>query len=365
MKILFLEPFFGGSHKDFATGFAAHSRHEITLLTLPPLYWRWRMRTASLNFLQKIKQLNEYDRVFVTDMMDVAQFKTLAGSGCPPIVLYFHENQLSYPLSSRARQLKPDVDAGLINLNSALAAEQVWFNSTFHLTSFEKELRGLIKQIPAPRPKGIVDRILKKSRVMYPGCRFPATPDSQASAARTPPLIVWNHRWDYDKQPEYFFKVLMRLKKTGIPFSLAVLGERYDLYPDVFDQARNLFDKEIVAFGYESSRSVYESWLSKGRVVVSTAIQENFGISVVEAVRFGCFPLLPHRLSYPELIPESCHDAVFYRTEHQLVEKLTDQLQPGNAFSAECNEMSAHMQQFSWENQAPLYDGLLEALPRS
>ncbi len=365
MKILFLEPFFGGSHQDFATGFAAHSRHDITLLTLAPEYWRWRMRTASLNFFQKINRLHDYDLVFATDMMDVAQFRALAGSGCPPVVLYFHENQLSYPLSSRARQRKPDMDAGIINMNSALAADQVWFNSRFHLRSFEKELRHLVKQVPAPRPKGLVDRILKKSRVVYPGCRFPETSGLRHSSPPPPPLIVWNHRWEYDKQPDLFFKVLIRLKKRGISFSLAVLGERYDLYPDVFDQARKLLDNEIAAFGYEPSRTAYEAWLKQGRVVVSTAVQENFGISVVEAVRFGCFPLLPRRLSYPELMPESCHDAVFYRTEHQLVEMLTDQLQPGNARAVERHALAAHMQQFSWERQAPLYDDLLETLARA
>jgi glycosyltransferase involved in cell wall biosynthesis len=367
MKILFLEPFFGGSHKDFATGLSAHSRHDITLLTLAPEYWRWRMRTASLNFLQKIKRLKEYDLVFATDMMDVAQFRALSGPDCPPVVLYFHENQLSYPLSSRAKQRKPDVDAGLIHLNSALASDQVWFNSNFHLTLFEKELRRLVKQIPAPRPTGMVDRICEKSRVVYPGCRFPATsgPVPSAAATLTPPLIIWNHRWEYDKQPDLFFKVLMRLKKRGIAFSLAVLGERYELYPEVFDRARGLFEKEMVAFGYEPCRTAYEAWLGKGRVVVSTAVQENFGISVVEAVRFGCFPVLPRRLSYPELIPEPCHDAVFYRTEHQLVEKLTHHLQPGNAFAVERNTLAAHMRPFSWELQAPLYDDLLETLSRS
>ena len=35
LKILFLEPFFGGSHKDFALGFQAHSRHDIDLVSMP------------------------------------------------------------------------------------------------------------------------------------------------------------------------------------------------------------------------------------------------------------------------------------------------------------------------------------------
>ncbi len=44
----------------------------------------------------------------------------------------------------------------------------------------------------------------------------------------------------------------------------------------------------------------YFEWLRKGDVAVSTAIQENFGISAVEAMRMGCAPLLPNRLAYPE-----------------------------------------------------------------
>jgi glycosyltransferase involved in cell wall biosynthesis len=362
VKILFLEPFFGGSHQDFATGFAAHSRHDITLLTLAPLYWRWRMRAASLHFLQQIKQVKDYDLVFATDMMDVAQFKALAGPDCPPLVLYFHENQMSYPLSARARQRKPDMDAGLININSALAADQIWFNSQFHLSAFLKEVRHLIKQMPAPRPKNRVDQIQKNARVVYPGCRFPSTPDTLASDTQTPPLIIWNHRWEYDKQPDLFFKVLVRLKKRGILFALAVLGEKYDLYPAVFDQARERLAKEMVAFGYEPSRSVYEAWLKKGRVVVSTAIQENFGISVVEAVRFGCFPLLPCRLSYPELVPEKRHPDIFFRTENQLVEKLSFHLQNPGACVDERNELSRHMQTFSWEIRVNEFDDLLETI---
>lgn len=329
---------------------------------MPPKTWRWRMRAASLHFLQEIRQLRAYDLVFATDMMDVAQFKALAGSDCPPLVLYFHENQMSYPLSSRAKQRKPDIDAGLININSALAANQIWFNSHFHLTAFLKEAQRLIKQMPAPRPKAVVDQIQKKARVVYPGCRFASTPDALPPGTGDPPLIIWNHRWEYDKQPELFFKVLLQLKQRCIPFSLAVLGERYKMYPDVFDQARNLLDKEIVAFGYESSRQAYEKWLAKGRVVVSTAIQENFGISVVEAVRFGCFPLLPRRLSYPELMPEACHDDIFFRTENQLLEKLTFHLDPANACVAQRNALSRHMQPFSWETQAPGYDHLLERM---
>jgi glycosyltransferase involved in cell wall biosynthesis len=360
MKVLFLEPFFGGSHQDFATGFAAHSRHDVTLATLPPSSWKWRMRGAALTFLQKIKNIASYDLVFATDMMNVADFLALAGPSRPPLVLYFHENQLSYPVSPRDRKTAPDVDLGFINITSALAADQVLFNSAFHLHAFVKEARKLIKQMPAPRPSQIINRILEKTRVIYPGCRFPAEAVSVMPDPSDPPLIIWNHRWEYDKQPEVFFRVLGRLRDNGVLFSLAVMGERYDMYPAVFDRAKQTFGDQIKVFGYVPSRTAYHTWLTRGSVVVSTAIQENFGISVVEAVRFGCFPLLPQRLSYPEIMPEKFHPDILYRSESQLLEKITYRLLHPEANQSVQKRLCDHMQQFSWEILGPQYDNLLE-----
>jgi hypothetical protein len=57
-------------------------------------------------------------------------------------------------------------------------------------------------------------------------------------------------------------------------------------------------------------------------VVVSTAIQENFGLSIVEAILAGCFPILPNRLSYPELIPPRLHGVHLYHSEDELPVRL-------------------------------------------
>ena len=44
LNILFLESFYGGSHREFADGLVQRSRHRIELHTLPARFWRWRMR---------------------------------------------------------------------------------------------------------------------------------------------------------------------------------------------------------------------------------------------------------------------------------------------------------------------------------
>ncbi len=358
MKILFLEPFFGGSHKDFAMGFQAHSSHDITLVTLPARFWKWRMRGAALYFVNKISDFSSYDVIMATDMMDLTDFKTLAGKECPPVLLYFHENQLSYPL---APDEKRDFHLGFTNIVSAFAADKVVFNSRFHLDEFMESARQLIRLMPDTRPGFMMDRIMKKVSVLYPGCRFEPGPVILEKRDRTRPLIIWNHRWEHDKNPELFFKALFRLKKEQVPFSLALLGENFEAFPEIFNRAKDVLKDEILMSGYMESREEYISWLRKGAVVVSTALQENFGISIVEAVRYGCIPLLPQRLSYPEIMPENLHSRVLYETEEDFFQKLRDMLTRYPEYLLLQKQLSSEMARFSWETRIKEYDRILES----
>ena len=353
LKILFLEPFFGGSHKDFALGWQSHSAHHIELLTLPDRFWKWRMRGAALHFAKRMESLDAWDVVVATDMMNVADFRILAGSSDVPLLLYFHENQLTYPEGpgeKRAGQF------AYVNLTSALAADRVLFNSRFHRDRFFQAAQSLVKSVPDHPQDWAVEELQNKTGVLYPGCRFPAEDADTVSPGGKPPLIVWNHRWEWDKQPELFFSVLREIRDANVPFRLALVGESYERIPKAFVQAREDFSDHITAFGYVESRQRYLDLLREGTVVVSTAIQENFGISVVEAVRMGCFPLLPDRLSYPEIMPDRFHGQVIYSDRADLVKKLTDVLLNPDAFDGSGKALSEEMEKFSWERMAPCYD---------
>ena len=359
MKILFLESFFGGSHKDFALGLKRHSRHDITLMTLPDKSWKWRMKGAALYFLKQIDDLSKYDVIFTTDMMDLADFLSLAGKKCPPVIIYFHENQLSYPLAPKQ---KKDPHLSFINIISAAVADKVLFNSHFHLKAFIDAAEQLVDQMPDTRPRWIIDKIREKTEVVYPGCHFKKGSIKLKECDIDPPLIIWNHRWEYDKNPEFFFDVLEGLKKKNILFSLGLLGERPDSFPKVFTRAKEQFRDELVVCGYVESKEEYRSWLGKGAIVVSCAIQENFGISVVEAVRHGCIPLLPDRLSYPELMPDDFLSDILYRTKKELSEKLEHMLVHYNGYLAMQKKMSMEMERYSWEIIIKQYDDMLDKM---
>jgi glycosyltransferase involved in cell wall biosynthesis len=386
LSILFLEPFFGGSHRDFAEGLIEYSRHSFTLHTLPARFWKWRMRGASLHFARKIEQGADFDLILATDLMSIADLKMMMGKESPPILLYMHENQLSYPLPEGE---KMDYQYGFTDITSCLAADAVVFNSRFHYESFFAMLPDFLHHMPEYKPMWVIDEIRRKASVLYPGCRVPVhrsrtrennipqrAPAEEPSRIRTrpgdqhqgPPLIIWNHRWEFDKGPDQFFSVLEQLKRDGYLFRLAVLGENFQVQPKPFLWARDHFHDQIVHYGYVPSREAYLSWLQQGDIVVSTSIQENFGIAVVEAVLCGCRPLLPARLAYPELIPREFHDICLYSDEQDLYSRLHTFLsdpQQRSTIMSSTTELNRHMEQFSWENRIHWFDRFLEKVGRS
>jgi glycosyltransferase involved in cell wall biosynthesis len=360
LRFLFLESFYGGSHKEFADGLVTHSQHHIDLLTLPARFWKWRMRGAALYFLRKAPPLEDYDGLITTDLMGFSDFKALAGNTCPPALVYFHENQLTYPLAPGEQM---DFQFGFTDITTALAADMIRFNSHTHCDAFFSGLPGFLKMMPEYRPAWVVDAIRSKSGVLYPGCRFPAT-DTRLFETQPadPPLIIWNHRWEFDKNPESFFDALDAVVNTGEDFRLALLGENCQKVPKVFIHARERYGSKILQYGYVTSRAAYIDWLKQGAIVVSTAQQENFGISVVEAIRFGCFPLLPARLAYPEVIPEHFHPHVLYRDQGDLINKLRRLISHFADYQDLRINLAKAMGRYAWDNVIDSYDRMLESL---
>ena len=356
-KILFLESFYSGSHKAFADGLIRNSKHKIDILTMPARFWKWRMKGAALYFSEQIKNVEEYDLIFATDLISISDLKALQGSKCPPIILYFHENQLAYPLNKNE---KLDYHYGLTDLTNAITADSVVFNSETHKSTFFKELPLFLNHLPDFVPIRHIDKIAAKSIVIYPGIEDAVLTEKAEKQENDIPLIIWNHRWEFDKNPEAFFYVLFKLKNEGFPFQLALLGERYKKQPPVFKEATARLKENIIHSGYIENYNDYIHMLKKGDIVVSTANQENYGIAVIEAILAGCRPLLPNRLSYPELIPLEFHTECLYNNENDLERKLKRLLKEGKLFKQ--NRLIDRMSGLCWSTVIKEYDNLFNEL---
>ena len=323
MNILFLEPFNGGAHREFLIGLCAHSRHEIHVESLPARLWKWRLRVAGLTLAQRVMDPEKYDLVVATGLLDLAQVRAVWGGKTPPLLLYLHESQVSYPVPSGKSTTAELLWRDITNI---AVADCVVFNSEFHRAAFRKRLPEVMEQLPdaEARPQFSLGLFDRRSRVLYPGCRF-----EECNARGTlngPPVVIWNHRWEFDKDPATFVGVLKDVASRDVSFAVALLGERLVPEPDALRQARNTLGGRII-YDQFPPRSVYLSQLVRGNVVVSTALQENFGIAIMEAMHAGCMPLLPDRLVYPELIPRELHGRCLYSDRDDLIERLVRELQ--------------------------------------
>ena len=328
LRILAIEPYYGGSHQAFLDGWMAKSVHTWDTITLPPHSWKWRMRHAAIHAASQIQQLQadgkNWDIIFCSDMLNLAELKGLQSRlfSKATSVLYFHENQLTYPTQTPREW---DHHFVFTNFTSALAADHVWWNSQFNQNEFLKNLPGFLKQMPDHQPLLEVDSIIPKSEIHYPPIDVPL---NSLASKNTIPILSWAARWEFDKNPETFFKAIRILKEQGTIFRLSVIGESFRNSPEIFKKAESEFSDIIERWGYQPTRRAYLDTLTESDIFVSTAIHEFFGITAVESVMCGCFPLLPERLAYPEVFeltqyPErSCH--FFDGTAQQLAEKLAD-----------------------------------------
>jgi glycosyltransferase involved in cell wall biosynthesis len=140
-------------------------------------------------------------------------------------------------------------------------------------------------------------------------------------------------------------------------FEVALVGEERlggDPARDDFEAA--LGDR-LVWSGF-AERDAYVGILNSSDIVVSTADHEFFGISVVEAVAAGCFPVLPNRLSYPELIPSEFHDEVFY-VRHDPGSLLESCLSNIDMTRERGRVLATAMHAHSWDTVASSYDARL------
>ncbi|MEZ4682132.1 MAG: glycosyltransferase [Caldilineaceae bacterium] len=184
--------------------------------------------------------------------------------------------------------------------------------------------------------------------------------EKEHSESNSVPVILWNQRWEYDKDPASFFACLYALQERGINFRVAVAGENFRQIPQEFAEAHTRLADKIVHWGYATSVNDYIALLHRADLVISTALHEFFGISILEAIIAGAFPLLPSRLSYPELIPAALHPACLYHDDAMLIELSAQRLQmPRPAPPSLRDHVLAH---FDWPVVAAQYDALCDRL---
>jgi glycosyltransferase involved in cell wall biosynthesis len=285
------------------------------VLSLPPRHFGWRMRGSPLYWaLQQREVLQQpHDRLLATSMVDLATLRGLVPALARlPSALYFHENQFGYPPGDGPHGL---LEAQMVSLYSALAADLLLFNSAYNRSTFLDGVATLLGRMPDRVPPAVADLLAGKSRLLPVPVELAApdaarqTPARAATDAR-PLHLLWNHRWEYDKGPDRLLLACQALLARGVAFTLSVVGQQFRRRPRALDDLQRLLEQSDCAtlahFGHIQSRHEYVQLLRQADVVLSTALHDFQGLAVLEATACGCYPLVPDRLAYVEYLPAQC-----------------------------------------------------------
>jgi len=359
-SLLVIEPFYCGSHKQLVDLFvSSFGPSRVQLITMPGKKWPWRARASALWLSTVIPDVGpDVQTLFSSSVLNLAELVALRPDirDIPRKVLYFHENQLIYPVRKSENQER-DFQFGYNQILSCLVADKVIFNSFFNMNSFLDSINSYLNLMPDHRPKNLKEKIAPKCDVAYYPIDFNEArlqPSDRPSKDSSQPLhIVWPHRWEHDKDPETFFQTLYKLKDEGLSFHVSVVGEQYSQVPEFFDEAKKRLSSEVIQWGYLPSKGDYFELLKKADVVVSTAKHEFFGVAMLEAIHLGCYPIAPKNLVYVELYPAK-H---LFNTANQLYKMLKPFCKHPNIIRT--STVDIETAQFSWKILSKRFEELL------
>jgi hypothetical protein len=335
-----------------------------------------------------------------------------------PTMIYFHENQLTYPKNEKERSSLHTTVYSFINYKSALVADYVYFNSKFHQKEFIDNLPKMLRQNRDCMELETIELIKEKSEVLYVGVELKYfynnfesvkndfvykedekllilnendqenknekntkenenkneknEKEKKEKKEKEKMKIIWNHRWEYDKNPQEFIKLMEHLKyEKKKEFEIIICGESFfksenkkiefekSIGKKIYPNKKERIKENITHLGY-LTKEEYKKHLLQSDIIISTSIHEFFGISVVEGVYTKNLPILPKRLSYIELIPKKFHHKLLYYDFDDLCSKVVYFFENLDEMNEITNELSSLFFKFDWGNLIIEYDSIFE-----
>ncbi len=315
-NVLLLSAYHAPSHARWCRGVMDYfDDWHWQLESLPARFFNWRSRGNSLTWgLGDFPALTQnYDLVVATSMVDLATLRGLRRNlFVAPCVVYFHENQFAYP---KARQQQGLLEIQLTSIYTALAADQILFNSHYNRESFLAGAQALLAKMPDGVPGGLVSQLAQRSSVLPVPMDDSFYPAQQTPWRGGPVELIWNHRWEWDKGPDLLLLLAQQLAGHGLlgaKYRFHVVGQQFRSHPQEFAELKDLLCQHdaLGQWGFVDQADQYQQLLSQCHAVLSTARHDFQGLAVQEATLLGCLPFVPNRLVYPEWFgTELCYDS--------------------------------------------------------
>jgi hypothetical protein len=310
IDILALEPFYGGGRRHVLETLIHYSRHRWTLLKLPPRRIERRLSVAAHWFAEQLTRhwTGRVDCLFTSEAMNLADlYRLMPNLSRKPSVVYFHSNQLPPPAATSDNPLD------MVNLNTATAAQEIWFNSLFHLRDFFTRAATLVQRHPELSGRNPLPEMTAKAQLVYPPVDFSPINELivQGEFKRRPRAIFVDTR---DANVKLLNAALAQLARRGEKFELITVGPVEELSPDL----------PRVTIPENDDWGHVKGLLTAG-IYASTKEGCPCDYRGIRAIAAGCWPVAPASGFYPELIPQKLYDyTMFDGTSPAMSSRLQD-----------------------------------------
>lgn len=317
LDILALEPFYGGVRRAMLSAVMRCSRHRWTLLKLPPRRMERRLAASANWFAEHLgRHLSGHaDVLFTSEALNLADlYRLVPELASRPSVVYFHENNLP---ATDARESGP---LELVNLNTATAASEVWFNSNYHLKTFLERGSALVRRHPELMSHNPMGPITAKARLVTPPLDLGYVAEVRAAfrAPQRQPDTIFVETRDADVQ--LLNRALELLVTAGQEFRLITVGPVKELANDWERKTIREIDESAQVLG-----------MMESHVLLSVKPKATSDYLCIRGMLAGCRPIAPAEGVYPELFPDSLHASSLYQSADpaDLARKLSDAMEFG------------------------------------
>jgi hypothetical protein len=296
LDILALEPFYGGARRAMLETMVRCSRHRWTVLKLPPRRIERRLSVAANWFAEQLTRhwVGRVDLLFTSEAMNLASlFRLMPNLARKPSVVYFHENQLPDVRTST------DAPLDLVNLNTANAATEIWFNSDWHMRTFLARAGALVERHAELSANNPMAALKRKASVMPPPVDLSSVNEAlHAKVERDGTALFVETR---DAEVALLNRALGLLRERKESFRLITVGPVDSLDPDAARQTLAETDDAGQAWA-----------LCEAGVFVSVKADAASDFLVVRGLAAGCRPVLPASGFYPELLSPALQKTCLY-----------------------------------------------------
>jgi hypothetical protein len=291
LDILALEPFYGGPRRAMLETVMRCSKHRWTLLKLPPRRMERRLSAAAHWFSEQLQRhwSGRIDVLFSSEALNLADlFRLVPALAKKPSVVYFHDNQLPHVNATANQPLD------FVNLNTAAAATEIWFNSSFHLKNFLARATAFVARNPEISTLNPLNDLAGKAHIMLPSIDLTEIHCHDASTATRPPRTIFVETRDADMH--LLNAAIGVVQRRGEHFELTTIGPLDGLDPNI--PRKTLPEQDDKA----QVKALFETGIFLSSKPTATS-----DLHAVRALAAGCWPIFPKGGVYPEILPKAMH----------------------------------------------------------